>query len=204
QGSRLAVHRAALLSAQPGGPRRGHLDGARPGVPGDAVRAEPRTHHRYRQSVPGGAPGSERVRVVSYRPRAEEFSWTFGGVPPVMKVEPGDIVELWTEDAFGGHVRGPDDVVSKVIQWPFVNPQTGPFFIEGAERSDTLAVDFVSIEPSREWGASTTVPLFGALTATHATALLHDPLPELVWMWALDRSAGTCRFTARRGRFAVA
>ena len=61
------------------------------------------------------------MKVVSYRPRPEEFSWTFGGVPPVMKVEPGDIVELWTEDAFGGHVRGPDDVVSKVIQWPFVN-----------------------------------------------------------------------------------
>ena len=44
------------------------------------------------------------MRVVSYHPRAEEFSWTFGGVPPVMKVEPGDIVELWTEDAFGGPV----------------------------------------------------------------------------------------------------
>ena len=53
---------------------------------------------------------------------------------------------------------------------PYLNPQTGPFYIEGAEPGDTLAVHFVSIEPARDWGASTTVPLFGALSATHATA----------------------------------
>jgi acetamidase/formamidase len=33
--------------------------------------------------------------------------------------------------------------------------------------------------------------------------LLHDPLPELVWIWQLDRAARTCRFTARRGDFTV-
>src|SRR5262249_2110117 len=88
-------------------------------------------------------------------------------------------------------------------EFPYLNPQTGPFYVEGAEPGDTLAVHFISIEPARDWGASTTVPFFGALTGTHATALLHDPLPELVWMWHLDRSAGTCRFTARKGDFAV-
>ena len=95
--------------------------------------------------------------VVSYRPEPAQFAWTFGGVPPVRKVKPGDVLELWTEDAFGGKVRGPDDVVSKVIEFPFVNPQTGPFFVEGAEPGDTLAIHFVSIEPSRDWAASTTV-----------------------------------------------
>ena len=143
------------------------------------------------------------MRVVSYRPRPEEFSWTFGGVPPVMKVEPGDIVELWTEDAFGGHVRGPDDVVSKVIQWPFVNPQTGPFFIEGAEPGDTLAVHFVSIEPSREWAASTTVPLFGALSSTTRTPSLQEPLPEVVWMYDVDRARRTVTYHAARGDWTV-
>jgi acetamidase/formamidase len=47
------------------------------------------------------------------------------------------------------------------------------------------------------------VPLFGALSATHATALLHEPLPELVWMWQFDRARGTCRFTARKGDYTV-
>src|SRR5262249_57159639 len=99
--------------------------------------------------------------------------------------------------------RGENDLVSEVCEFPYLNPQTGPFYVEGAEPGDTLAVHFISIEPARDWGASTTVPFFGALTGTHATALLHDPLPELVWMWHLDRSAGTCRFTATKHDFAA-
>jgi acetamidase/formamidase len=100
-------------------------------------------------------------------------------------------------------VRSETDLVSEVCEFPYLNPQTGPFYIEGAEPGDTLAVHFISIELARDWGASTTVPFFGALTGTHATALLHDPLPELIWMWHFDRSAGTCRFTARHSDFAV-
>jgi hypothetical protein len=50
--------------------------------------------------------------------------------------------ELWTEDAFGGRVRGPDDLVSRVVELPYVNPQTGPFYVEGAEPGDTLAIHF--------------------------------------------------------------
>src|SRR5205823_8882764 len=61
------------------------------------------------------------LNVVSYRPKPEEFAWTFGGVAPIGKVKPGDVLELRTEDAFGGKVRGPHDVVSKVIEFPFVN-----------------------------------------------------------------------------------
>ncbi|HXY73390.1 MAG TPA: acetamidase/formamidase family protein [Actinomycetota bacterium] len=141
--------------------------------------------------------------VVAYRPEPADFAWTFGGVRPVRTVAPGTVLELWTEDAFGGHVRGPDDVISKVIQFPFVNPQTGPFFIEGAEPGDTLAVHFVSIEPSRDWAASTTVPLFGALTATPVTAMLHDPLPEVVWIYEVDRKGRTVTFRARHGDHSV-
>src|SRR4029077_3092045 len=90
------------------------------------------------------------------------------------------------------------DLVSQVCEFPFLNPQTGPFYIEGAAPGDTVAVHFVSIEPAREWAASTTVPLFGALTGTHLTALLQDPLPEVVWLWQLDAAARTCRFSAAR------
>jgi acetamidase/formamidase len=141
--------------------------------------------------------------VVSYRPQPAEFAWTFGGVEPVRRVRPGTVLELWTEDAFGGRVRGPDDLVSRVVEFPFVNPQTGPFAVEGAEPGDTLALHFVSIEPSRDWAASTTVPLFGALTGTHATALLQEPLPELVWIYEVDRERRTVTFRARRGDLAV-
>src|SRR5262245_2122245 len=126
------------------------------------------------------------LEVLSYRPEPVDFAWTFGAVRPVRSSRPGTVLELWTEDAFGGKVRGPDDLVSRVIEFPFVNPQTGPFYVEGAQPGDTLAVHFVSITPSRDWAASTTVPLFGALRSTHPTATLQDPLPEVVWLRQLD------------------
>src|SRR6059036_2316159 len=107
--------------------------------------------------------------IVTYRPDPSEFAWTFGGVPPVRKVKPGDVLELWTDDCFTSLVRSVDDLASEKIVFPFLNPQTGPFYVEGAEPGDTLALYFVSIEPARDWGVSTTVPLFGALTSTLAT-----------------------------------
>ena len=142
-------------------------------------------------------------RSSSFRPDPSQYAWTFGGAAPVARVKPPVMLEVFTEDCFAGRVRSETDLVSEVCEFPYLNPQTGPFYIEGAEPGDTLAVHFISIEPARDWGASTTVPLFGALTGTHATALLHDPLPELVWLWQFDRGAGTCRFTARHGDFAV-
>jgi len=141
--------------------------------------------------------------VLTYRPDPSEFAWTFGGVKPVRKVEPGTILELWTEDAFGGKVRGPDDLVTKVIEFPFVNPQTGPFEVGGAEPGDTLALHFVSIEPTRDWAASTTIPLFGSLTQTHATAGLQEPLDELVWMYEVDAKRRTVTYRALRGDHSV-
>jgi acetamidase/formamidase len=137
--------------------------------------------------------------VLTYRPDPAEFAWTFGGVPPVRTVKPGDILELWTEDAFGGKVRGPEDFVSKVTDPRFLNPQTGPFFVEGAEPGDTLAIHFISIEPSRDWASSCTVPLFGSLSTTTRTALLHDPLPERVWIYEVDRNARTVTYRAAEG-----
>jgi acetamidase/formamidase len=136
-------------------------------------------------------------RVITFRPEPGQYAWTFGGAAPVSRVKPPAILDVFTEDCFAGKVRSEQDLVSQVCEFPYLNPQTGPFYIEGAEPGDTLAVHFISVEPARDWGASTTVPFFGALTATHATALLHDPLPELIWMWQFDRDRQTCRFEAR-------
>lgn len=143
------------------------------------------------------------LEVVEFRPSPEQYAWTFGGAAPVARIASGTVLELFTEDCFGGRVRSETDLVSEVCEFPFLNPQTGPFYVEGAEPGDTLAVHLVSIEPARDWAASTTVPLFGALTATHLTAMLHDPLPEVVWIWRLDREARTCRFQARSGDYTV-
>jgi acetamidase/formamidase len=134
--------------------------------------------------------------VLSFRPAPDEYAWTFGGVAPVARIRPGAILEVFTEDCFAGRVRTVSDLVSEVCEFPFLNPQTGPFYVEGAQPGDTIAVHFVSITPARDWGASSTVPLFGALTSTHLTATLQNPLPERVWIWELDNDRGLCRFSA--------
>ncbi|MFF2013253.1 acetamidase/formamidase family protein [Streptomyces sp. NPDC058195] len=142
-------------------------------------------------------------RVLTVRPKEGEYAWTFGGAAPVARIEPGTFLDLYTEDCFAGQVRSEKDLVSEVCAFPFLNPQTGPFHVVGAEPGDTVAVHFVSVEPARDWAASTTVPLFGALTSTHTTASLQAPLPEVVWMWQLDRARRTCLFSARDSDFQV-
>lgn len=136
-------------------------------------------------------------------PSPEQYAYAFGGREPMLTVKPGTIVELTTEDAFGGNVRGVSDLPSQVCTFPFLNPVTGPIAVEGAQPGDTLAVHFVEIVPARGWAVSSTFPLFGALTTTTHTAMLHQSLEERVWVYDLDLATGTCRFNARNSDFTV-
>ncbi|MGW4791612.1 acetamidase/formamidase family protein [Nonomuraea sp. NPDC004297] len=144
------------------------------------------------------------MNVVSYRPEPEELSYTFGGRPPVGTIRPGTILELYTEDCFGGRVRTVADLPSRVCEFPYLNPVSGPFHVEGAEPGDTLALHFVSITPARDWAVSTTFPHFGALTGTHTTAMLQPPLEERVWRYDIDLGRGVAVYHARNSDFSVA
>src|SRR3546814_4381143 len=119
---------------------------------------------------PVGPPEVNCRRIVEFTPTPDQYVWTFGGADPVMEVEPGTALRLWTEDAFAGRVTSAGDKPSEVLNPKELNPQTGPFHVTGAEPGDTLAVHIVSLEPARDWAASPTIPLFGALTGTHRTA----------------------------------
>jgi amidase len=141
--------------------------------------------------------------VRTLRPTPDQYAYAFGGRAPLLTVPPGTVVELSTEDCFAGNVHGVDDLPSVVCTFPFLNPVTGPIAVEGAEPGDTLAVHFVEIVPARDWAVSSTFPHFGALTTTHATATLHPPLEERVWMYDIDQGAGVCRFRARRSELTV-
>lgn len=136
-------------------------------------------------------------------PEPEQLSYSFGGAEPLLRVKPGDVVELTTEDCFGGLVRGVDDLPSQVTVFPNLNPVTGPIYVEGAEPGDALAVHFAEIRPRRDWALSSTFPHFGALTTTGTTAMLHEALEERVWMYEVDVAAGICRFSARNSDFTV-
>ncbi|MEV5752246.1 acetamidase/formamidase family protein [Actinoallomurus sp. NPDC052308] len=132
-----------------------------------------------------------------------EPAFAFGGRPPALTVEPGTVVELFTEDCFGGAVRTVDDLPSEVCEFPYLNPVTGPIAVAGAEPGDTVAVHFVDIRPVRSWAVSSTFPHFGALTTTHTTAMLHPALEERVWLYDVDPARGICRFRARSAELEV-
>jgi amidase len=139
------------------------------------------------------------AQTVRYIPKHDELKYTFGGHAPVMSVKPGTIIESWTEDCYDGLVKSPTDVPSKIIPANHDNPQTGPFFIEGAEPGDVLAVRILKLEPALPYGISSSFPGFGALNATEYTAMLHEALPEKVWWYDVDKAKGTVRFRAAKG-----
>ena len=139
------------------------------------------------------------MEVVEFRPGREQYAYTFGGVAPVRTIAPGTVLRLWTEDAFGGTIRSTADLPSTALTMPFVNPQTGPFYVEGAQPGDTLALHLAALAPARGHGASCTIPLFGGLTGTDRTATLQDPLPERTWIYEVDSDRGTVGFQAHRG-----
>lgn len=144
---------------------------------------------------------------LRFEPDAEgdptALAYTFGGFAPLVSVRPGTVISTWTLDCFAGRVRSTSDMVSQVCDPRYLNPQTGPFYVEGAEPGDTLAVHFLDIVPRGARGVSTTVPLFGSLTATGFTAMLHEPLPERTWVYEIDTAAGVVTYDALDSAFTV-
>jgi len=134
------------------------------------------------------------MTVHELRPAPGDYSYTFGVAEPALTVSPGDIVEVSTEDCFGGRVTSPDQRPSDVVPFAELNPVSGPIAVEGAEPGDVLAVHFASIVPARDYAISSLFPFFGTLTGTHETALLHAPLEERLWWYDVDVDAWTATF----------
>jgi len=137
-----------------------------------------------------------RQELTRFVPTSEQYAWTFGGYAPIMEVRPGQILDLYTEDAFAGQIRSSEDLPSRSITYPFINPQTGPFYVVGAQPGDTLAIHLIDVRPARDWAVSTTVPLFGALTSTKFTPTLQAALPERTWLYSVDRDRRFVTYSA--------
>jgi acetamidase/formamidase len=137
---------------------------------------------------------------LEWTPKHEELAYTFGGVAPRQRIQPKTHIVTWTEDCFDGAVKTSNDLPSKVMAPGHDNPQTGPFYIEGAEPGDTVAVHILKLEPARNYGVSSFAPQFGALVSTDRTALLGPDFPETTWRYDIDASRKLARSTTRDGK----
>ena len=103
-----------------------------------------------------------------------------GTYPPALRVADGDTVITTTVDARGYDANG-----VQVAQRG--NPQTGPFYVEGAEPGDTLVVHLDRLWPNRTTGWSATVVAENCVEPEYVRRL---PEPELA-TWELDLELGT-------------
>jgi acetamidase/formamidase len=137
------------------------------------------------------------MEEINFRPERSQYAYTFGGAAPILRVKPGSVMRLWSEDAFNFALTSVNDLPSQKIDIRYVNPQTGPFYVEGAEPGDTLALHIVDLKPARNFGTSSTIPFFGGLSATDRTAMLHESLPEATWIYHVDTERNQVGFQAR-------
>jgi acetamidase/formamidase len=108
----------------------------------------PRTHH-----LP-----DERVH----------FTWDTGH-EPVLVIDSGDTVVVWTRDVSDNQIGpGSDASVIAGIDWGRLYPLCGPIAMRGAEPGDTLAIEILDIH-TQGWGWTAILPGLG---------LLPDDFPE--------------------------
>jgi amidase len=105
---------------------------------------------------------------------------TFGSHPPALHIADGDQVITTTIDAGGSDAQG-----QAVADRP--NPQTGPFYVDGAEPGDTLQVSLESLSPNREIGYSYTMLAPNVVDPAFASRLLKPERAE----WSIDSGGGS-------------
>jgi amidase len=115
----------------------------------------------------------------------ERFYNTFSFAhPPALRIKPGERIVTKTADAAGVDWNG-----KQVAQGP--NPQTGPFFVEGAEPGDMLVVSIEKIETNRTTGYSSSLLAPYAVDPAALIARV-DREPRRA-NWIIDKAKGTVR-----------
>lgn len=64
---------------------------------------------------------------------------------PALEVEVGEAFMVETQDALNGQIRTEADLLANGVNLDYVNPCTGPIFVNGADPGDTVVVEIVDI-----------------------------------------------------------
>lgn len=151
---------------------RGSADYPDTNVP--AARA---THAFHARRLPARASNAPQRHVYTPRDYSNEFSTSRA---PVLTVWPGDSVQTTTVDSGGVDQHG----VTRAL---YGNPQTGPFFVMGAEAGDTLVVHLRRVRLNRDYADS--LDALVARAQSSAVAAKATELGKPV-RWTLDRVRG--------------
>jgi len=144
----------------------------------DTNDATARARHTFSaRRLPSRTSDSPQRHTYVPKDYSNEFSATR---LPVLTVWPGDTVHTSTIDSGGVDEHG----VTRAL---YGNPQTGPFFVMGAEAGDTLAVHLLKLKLNRDYADSLDA-IVGRAQATSLAAgasTLGKPV-----RWQLDRERG--------------
>ncbi len=112
---------------------------------------------------------------------AKEFHRVFSSsIEPVLRIWPGDTVRTRTVDAAGVDERGKSRVLGG-------NPQTGPFYVEGAMPGDVLAVHVRKLRLNRATAISDDGLVGRALTTDYASEHKENKFDDVVWNLDLEK-----------------
>jgi len=122
-------------------------------------------------------------RTLDFEPT--EFSRVFSAtVPPVMRIWPGDTVRTRTVDAGGVDEKGKARVLGG-------NPQTGPFYVEGAMPGDALVVHIRKLRLNRGTAISDDGLVDRAVSDDYAADHKDDGFKDVVWKLDAERGIAT-------------
>jgi amidase len=140
------------------------------------------------------------TRVLKYQATIDTVKYVYGPAAPVGRLASGDILDTNTLDCFGDAISKPSDTLAMAKG---DNPLTGPFYIEGAQPGDTLAIEFLRLDVNGPQGVGAFDPGFGAINPTDFTPMLNAPLPERIWLYPIHPEDGTATFHAHDSDFSV-
>ena len=131
-------------------------------------------------------PESERPaspRTLDFEPK--EFHRVFSAsIAPVLRIWPGDVVRTKTVDAAGVDETGRTRVLGG-------NPQTGPFYVEGAMPGDVLAVRILKVRLNRATAVSDDGLVDRALTTDYAGEHKDNNFNDVVWKLDAEKGIAT-------------
>ena len=153
----------------------GHMEGAE--LHGVAHR-ESDTIDWLARRAPAPVTAAPQTRFFEPTVFHRKFS---GTIEPAMHINPGDTVKTWTVDAGGYDPKG-------TRRSNGGNPETGPFYVEGAMPGDTLIVKLNRIRLNRDTAGSGDRITSDALDADYNRDAKYDD--HFSSRWKLDREAG--------------